>query len=535
MPGSLFTLNLKEFVGGRNTSVNELLIKDNQSADELNIKSRPVGALARRDGSIRHYPLNFGDYPAIPTGLHKLYRSRDTNHVEYVYVAPNLWAVYPSGVRAIVRNDFSGGTFCEFASMKDQAYGTNYADLPFRAFGTEIHDAELPVPIVPHYYISLPPPVGGAGAYVEELATVAGTGIELGKDPDPSSKIGVGAWSYRFRAYYGKDLGESAFGRWTRYGLRAGIPNQEQIEETFWYGEVVSATSVEDRYAQLLALSDIVLPAGATKLRIYRTQKLIEIDDTYGVSLINSTMITRLSKEQILNQPYYLLDEVEPPLPAIYRDKKSDDDLGQLADQNPIRHQYARYVAEHNNRLFYANINERWSERATPKELDSDGLADTWGTDPIHQTSFGTIGWFTVGPIAPSRLYFTFPYEPSRMEAFIDVRPEDGDTIQNIVSLGPILVILKKRHVYALLGVDFNDFVVRLVDDTVGTIAPLSVQKHRGSVYFYSGLSVYRTDGGTVQEVGQNIRFELAAIPVASKPYASAGVHEDDYILAVGE
>jgi hypothetical protein len=521
MPQALFTINLTNFIGGRNTTVSEPLVKENESADELNIKSRPLGVISRRDGSIRYYPDNFGNYPAVGTGLHKLYRARDANHITYVYVLPNLWAVAEDGTRTLIRNDFHG-EFCEFASMKDQAYGTNYRDLPFRAFAGEIHDAELAWPAVPDYRTT------GSASDGTSLATSVS---------DSGSKHSMGFSAYRFRAYFGKDLGESPFCRATqlatRIGVGAGIEIWFTAQAGFWgfnSGDPLAQNRVD------LNLAGIVMPTGATKLRIYRTQVLSSLTGQ-GADFIPPLP----SREQVINAPYYFLDEVDATGLGIYPDRKSDDDLGALADPDAIYHQYSRYVEEHNNRLFYANVNERWLDRATIRELDNDGHAETIGTEykdfpmapDFHATHVGVIFWYTVGPVAPCRVYFTNTLEPSRMEAFIDVRPEDGDQVTMIRSLGPILVVLKRRHIYAVTGEDFADFVVRLVDDSVGCVAPLSVAKYRGHLYFYSGESVYRTDGNSVVEVGQNIRTELRGAVRALKPFASAIVHEDDYLLSL--
>ncbi len=528
----LLVIRLEDFTGGRNTTVSEPRVAENESADELNIRSRPVGVIARRSGWQRYILDNFGNYPAVPTGLHKLYRSRDSDHVLYVYVPPNLWACYQDGSRQIVKNDFKANTFCDFATMKDMAYGTNYRDLPFRAWADQVKNAELTVPTVIPYYWHY---TDQAGQQFQFPENPYGAGTQLAY-LDTEGKAPWGGVAYRFRAYYGKDLGESAWGRYFVPGLKAGV-STPQYWETFWYGEDSQVGSTPDPpHTILLGLADIALPAGAESLHIYRTQKLVDVPDTTVSDLVRCNR-ERPSREQIANAPYYFLDEVNPSdyTLAAYRDAKSDDDLGELADPNPVLHQYARYVEEHHDRLFYAGINERWLDRLSKKELDNDGNANSYGNNTVHPSHEGTIFWYTEGPVAPNRLYCTYAYRPSAMEGFIDIAAEDGDVITAIKSLGPLLVIFKRRHIYTLLGVSFGDFVVRVAESNVGCIAPRSVAKHGDALIFYSGTDVYRFDGSQAVPIGTKVRLELQAIEPALKPLAAGVVYRDTYLLSIPE
>lgn len=392
-------IDIRDFTGGRNTTVSEPRLGENESPNELNVRSRPVGVLARRDGWQRYDPVPFGDYPSAPTGLYKLYRSRDTGHVLYVYVGTSLWARHEDGSHVLVKGDFQGNTYCEFATMKDMAYGTNFKDLPFRAWAGEVENAELPVPLVPHYYFqytSLLP----IGYFIENP-----TGLDiLVSVTGPPSKRGRGGHAYRFRAYFGKDLGESGWGVSPIAGQRGGV-GSPMWWETCWYVETSAwgpppfptTTVIMDLGTGSPALT---LPFGAESLRIYRTQSLVDISGpNFSQADLEAIAMERPSREQILNAPYYFLDEIKAADVAttVYRDVKSDDDLEELASQNPIFHQYAKFVEEHNDRLFYAGINERWLERATTKEIDNDGSSLTYGTDSLHPTMVGTMSWRMTG------------------------------------------------------------------------------------------------------------------------------------------
>ena len=177
---------VRTILGGRNSTASEPLVKEDESPDDLNVETRPIGVLTKRAGFERYIPTNFGTAPSGVTGLHKLYRKALNDEYLLVFVGTNLYAVDVVGTRTTLKNDFTVNTFMDFATLKNLAYCTNFADLPQRTDGVTITEAELLRPDFPNQQYG---PVGAAG----------------------SGDMDNGFYFYRARAFWGDDLGESGW------------------------------------------------------------------------------------------------------------------------------------------------------------------------------------------------------------------------------------------------------------------------------------------------------------------------------------
>lgn len=91
----------------------------------------------------------------------------------------------------------------------------------------------------------------------------------------------------------------------------------------------------------------------------------------------------------------------------------------------------------------------------------------------------------------PSRLYFSNVEAPETWTAadYIDINPDDGDSITGLDVLGDELIIYKKNRVWALTGFSTAGFTITKVNNRIGghgCVAPRSVQSIGNDAFFLS-------------------------------------------------
>jgi hypothetical protein len=113
---------------------------------------------------------------------------------------------------------------------------------------------------------------------------------------------------------------------------------------------------------------------------------------------------------------------------------------------------HCQYVAAHKNRIFMASVSANRSRLYWSDILDE----DTWGAT-----------------------------------SYIDISPNDGDYITNIMAFGDYLIITKQRSVWILLGQAASDFAVRRLHEGIGCVAPRSLITMEDVFLFVSSEGVY--------------------------------------------
>lgn len=119
-----------------------------------------------------------------------------------------------------------------------------------------------------------------------------------------------------------------------------------------------------------------------------------------------------------------------------------------------------------------------------------------------------TMAWhneraFAVSPSNPSNLLFSqlnFPeaFDPENYES---VGLDDGEGIVKVVSAFGILVIFKSSKMYALYGDEPQSWRIEVIDPTIGTVSPRSVQVHNGILYWWDrsrGLMSWTGEGAPI-------------------------------------
>jgi len=88
----------------------------------------------------------------------------------------------------------------------------------------------------------------------------------------------------------------------------------------------------------------------------------------------------------------------------------------------------------------------------------------------------------------------------------INVQTDDGDQIMNIIKLQDNLVIFKSNSIHVLYGSNEDQFALREVQTSVGTIAPKSVSNIMNRLFFLYRDGVYTFDGTNVQYISDKVR-----------------------------
>lgn len=508
-------LQVRKFLGGRNTTASETLVKEDESPNELNVLHRPIGALTKRGGTKNFLDPSFGD--GTVRGLHKLYRI-EGDHYMLVYKSGVLISENETGGRITLKDDFSPNTFMNFTTLRNRSYGTNFAELPIRTDGTTLVTAELAYP----EFGSQQGP--GVAALRIENAFMPGV-------------AGQFVYVYRFRADYGDEIGESGWFRTRTDRIREGVLTpQDHFTRWTWsrngsigtpglgfeYGKptITPGKAILNFSFFVGSGSPIQWPDGMKKLNVYRTLAFWHQDNNFFPTA-----------KEFIEMPLYFVDSIPfSKLGEDWTDTTPDAALGPLAPLQPLYTPFARYVTNHNNRIFYANCNPRYLERETRQEIETDGS----GFNPDN--SFGTLWWFLEGPQQTSRIYWGREGWPDVIDGFQDVFPQDGDNITGIAPSGPNLIIFKKRHIYMLLGAHPDDFEIREIDSGgVGCVAPRSIATMGEQIFFLAEDGIYTWDGAGIQELSQKIRTDLLAIPKENRSFAVGVVHQSRYLLSVAE
>lgn len=242
----------------------------------------------------------------------------------------------------------------------------------------------------------------------------------------------------------------------------------------------------------------LVVPSGVTGINVYRT-------------LQNGTS----SEPNIPTIYYYVGKMSESGGVWSFTDDKSDAALLSEYEGDRLPPPRCRFMAEHNNRMWFA-YTQTVNEYPDPYTASISGITDDDGT-------------------YPSRIVYSDLYQPDRRAGFIDVFPEDGDAITGIASLHNNLVVFKNNKTYLILGFSEADFEVRLVNGSVGCVAPRTITIVDNLVYFLAADGVWTFDGAGFQRESDLIREDIITLPQVGRNYAAGGSWKGRYYLSVKE
>lgn len=110
--------------------------------------------------------------------------------------------------------------------------------------------------------------------------------------------------------------------------------------------------------------------------------------------------------------------------------------------------------------------------------------------------------------------------------------PNDGDFITGLASVGPYLLVFKRRKVFVVYDLDTG--ANRRLTDNTGCVAPRSiVETPQGTFFLSLDRGVYTTDGAHLTLVSDVIRPTIDAILPAQRASAAGAFHNNHYYLSV--
>lgn len=152
------------------------------------------------------------------------------------------------------------------------------------------------------------------------------------------------------------------------------------------------------------------------------------------------------------------------------------------------------------------------------------------------------LGPKTTGADNAARLNFSsvdnFGIWSSPNGGFIDIQPGDGQVITQVVVYNDSLFIFKDKSIWSMSaeGSPGPSWIARNVHPTIGAIGRSTVRIINGMLYFFSGETVYRSDGTTFEEIGQPLRDFFSSFdysnPANYYMRTESGFWDNKYILS---
>ena len=116
---------------------------------------------------------------------------------------------------------------------------------------------------------------------------------------------------------------------------------------------------------------------------------------------------------------------------------------------------------------------------------------------------------------------------------FIDINDRDGDVITGLCSLGSVLLIFKKRSIFALYGNSPSNFSIAQLSPSVGCANPKTIVKCDKFCIFLSADGVYSCNDDGPVLLNYNIKPTIDAITDTARGIAAAGKLRTQYWLAI--
>lgn len=107
----------------------------------------------------------------------------------------------------------------------------------------------------------------------------------------------------------------------------------------------------------------------------------------------------------------------------------------------------------------------------------------------------------------------------------------DGDTITGLGTIGPYLLVFKKRKCWVIYDLDTGDN--RQISTNIGCAAHRSIVETPGGTFFLTDdQGVYVTDGTQLQRISKEITPTVATMVAASRANAAGAFFDDHYYLS---
>lgn len=144
--------------------------------------------------------------------------------------------------------------------------------------------------------------------------------------------------------------------------------------------------------------------------------------------------------------------------------------------------------------------------------------------------------------IPPNRLFFSdvmlgfsdTVLPQYAQDYYFDVPFRVSSRITALQSVGRYLYVFGERELLLLTGYDDTSWQFESLGDSVGTVAPQSVQQLRGSMFYLSDGDVLMVQGGQIQSVGGDVRDLLLGLNLSAVT-ATVDFEQELYYLTDGD
>lgn len=138
--------------------------------------------------------------------------------------------------------------------------------------------------------------------------------------------------------------------------------------------------------------------------------------------------------------------------------------------------------------------------------------------------------WIGGASVAPTRIYFSPPGDPTTWTSSIDLRDKDASAITAMGLAGGGLIVFKKRSTYRVN--DSGTGAYTMIDGAVGCVNPRALATLRGRLYTWAADGMYECDGvGALKNVGDKLRPIYVDASTAANTIV-AGIHQDRAVFA---
>ena len=127
----------------------------------------------------------------------------------------------------------------------------------------------------------------------------------------------------------------------------------------------------------------------------------------------------------------------------------------------------------------------------------------------------------------------TWNTDPSTGD-WIDINPDDGDNVTGYADVSSVVIVFKSRNMYRLSVLNNSADPESIFN--AGAVSQEAITKCQGTVYFFSGDSVYSTTGGYPTQISRlGVQDYIDAIPKSQWSSVSLGADTWNVYVSTGQ
>ncbi len=258
-----------------------------------------------------------------------------------------------------------------------------------------------------------------------------------------------------------------------------------------WFSPVIDVRAATDKNSGKVTVQASVGAGQAVKVQTRTSPDGLTWTEFQSIDLDGSILSPGDNYLQLLVELYSESEQTTPSVSSI----------SVTFDQQPSMAEQATGYAETAEAFFctFTDLCIMVNGVDVPQKWDAVNPWTALGGSPpaaryvaLHQNRL----WLASSSANPSRIWFSELLDPETWPAlnFIDVAPDDGDRITGLIPVADVLVVMKGRSTWLLLGDSPSNFQVRCVNPSLGSPAPRSLCNMDGKLVFASSRGVHLTD-----------------------------------------